>query len=118
MGLYNFHRRFVPFIQDGRKTHTIRATRKYPDKPGDTLFLYQGLRTKCAKRIALVVCTKVEEIAITNTPLHRVSLAGHLLDQSEEEQLARADGFSSFQEMMNFWDGRLPFTGQIIHWKR
>lgn len=28
MGLYNFKKQFVPFIEDGSKTHTIRATRR------------------------------------------------------------------------------------------
>lgn len=49
MGLYNFQKRFVPFILSGAKTHTIRALRAHPDKPGDTLHLYTGLRQKGAK---------------------------------------------------------------------
>jgi hypothetical protein len=30
--------------------------------------------------------------------------------------IARADGFSDFTEMMQFWKGRTPFRGDIIHW--
>ena len=46
MGLYNFRERFAPFILSGKKTHTIRAVRIHPDKPGNILYLYTGLRTK------------------------------------------------------------------------
>ncbi len=50
MGLYNFKARFVPFVLDGSKTHTIRAKRRYPAKPGDTLYLYTGLRELVAMK--------------------------------------------------------------------
>jgi hypothetical protein len=117
MGLYNFQERFVPFILDGRKTHTIRAPRANPDKPGNMLHLYTGLRHKGARLLMRVPCVKVEEIVITDTPLPRISIDGILLDLDEEETLARRDGFQNFAEMMQFWNGRLPFSGQVIHWK-
>lgn len=46
-----------------------------------------------------------------------VTVGGVPLDYDEREQLAKADGFAGWDEMLNFWDGRLPFTGQIIHWR-
>lgn len=64
MGLYNFQARFVPFILAGAKTHTIRAVRANPDKPGNTLHLYTGLRHKGARLLMRVPCVKVEEIEI------------------------------------------------------
>ena len=132
MGLYNFQSRFVPFILDGRKMHTIRATRAHPDKPGNTLHLYSGLRQKGARLLMRVPCVKVEEIEIMhrierfknpdNGKIERVEWFSIWIDDqelsgSENEELARRDGFSDFQEMMKFWDGRLPFEGQIIHWR-
>lgn len=119
MGLYDFKPRFVPFIRDGRKRHTIRAKRKnHTDKPGDTCHLYVGLRTKKVKLIGRFPCVKTEKIRISEVMGSRVIWIGdQLLSDSEEETLARADGFSSFHEMMKFWDGRLPFTGEIVHWK-
>ena len=65
MGLYNFKARFVPLIESGAKTHTIRELRKHPSKPGDLLYLYEGLRTRRARRILPpVLCVKVEEIKV------------------------------------------------------
>lgn len=128
MGIYNFHKRFVPFIRSGKKKHTIRAKRRRPDKPGNTLHLYSGLRQKgAAKLIKRAVCTRIEEIRIeylgptgAGTPfaiLPAVWIDGNQLDQSECEALARRDGFRDFPDMMAFWNGRLPFTGDVIHWK-
>jgi hypothetical protein len=127
MGLYNFQPRFVPFILDGSKTHTIRATRARPDEPGKTLHLYTGLRHKGAKLLDRVICTKIEEITIDICPenfldddpeLFRVTIDGVVLDRDECETLARRDGFENFANMMSFWDGRLPFRGQIVHWRK
>lgn len=127
MGLYNFKPQFVPAIVAGTKTHTIRGIRKHPDKPGNSMYLYTGLRTKATKPITVVECVKVEEIEIAETegPVHLrfywVAIDGNGLGADECEQLARRDGFSSFAEMIKFWKtpkNRLPFRGHIIHWKQ
>jgi hypothetical protein len=125
VGLYNFQKRFVPFIMTGQKTHTIRATRVHPDKPGDTLHLYTGLRLKRikgkseAKLLMRVPCVKVEQIRITRDAetIFHVWIDGNELDHTEKEALARRDGFADFTEMCAFWDARLPFEGEIIHWR-
>lgn len=122
MGLYNFQERFVPKIMSGDKRHTIRATRANPDKPGNILHLYTGLRQKGAKLLMRVPCVKVEEIEIKDGVFfdeHHASIAidGVKLDCSEREALARRDGFADLEEMIQFWRGRLPFKGHIIHWR-
>jgi hypothetical protein len=60
-------------------------------------------------------CTRVEEIVITPGGMIRVD--GAWLEDDEREELARADGFPDFQTMLEFWKGRLPFRGHIIHWR-
>lgn len=119
MGIYNFQSRFVPMIMSGRKTHTIRARRVHVDKPGNMLHLYCGLRQPGATLLMRVLCTAVEEIEIRITPGNGrvVKINGIPLDRTESDALAKRDGFKDFRDMMAFWDGRLPFTGQIIHWK-
>jgi hypothetical protein len=129
VGIYSFEKRFVPFILAGTKKHTIRDLRKYPDKAGNTLHLYQGLRTEKAKLIKRVKCVKIEEISIEQSgtlwPQYTVRIDGNMLDKSECEALARRDGFENFRDMISFWvhpkgkrkKSRLPFRGQIIHWR-
>jgi hypothetical protein len=122
VGLYNFKKRFAPFVLDGTKRHTIRAKRKHPDKPGNIVHLYTGLRTRRAKLLGRSICIKVEEIRISAA--QQVFIDGVELNLDEKNALAFCDGFRSrgiehaFEEMMGFWEGRLPFTGDIIHWSK
>ncbi len=122
MPLLNFQPRFVVPIRRGSKAHTIRADRKYPIKAGAKLYLYCGARHKGAYRILPepVTCMRVENIYISDlvdaAALHLVSIENSWLSADERERLAVADGFANFTDMMQFWDGRLPFKGQIIHW--
>ncbi|HVB59124.1 MAG TPA: hypothetical protein VNE63_22175 [Candidatus Acidoferrales bacterium] len=123
MGLYNFQPHFVPFILSGEKTHTIRAMRVHPDKPGDVLHLYTGLRHKGARLLMRVPCVKIEEIRIHGDDRtmpwdpFQIAINGIELGLDECEALARRDGFPDYHEMMKFWGGRLPFHGHIIHWR-
>lgn len=126
MPAFSFKKQFVEPIRQGAKCHTIRGERKdgrIPAKAGDTLYLYCGMRTKGCFKIFVgplgdVTCTKVEPIWITlGVGNFVVIIDGCILDQSEREALARADGFKNFPEMMRFWEGRLPFKGYIIHWR-
>lgn len=122
MGLYNFKERFAPRILDGSKTHTIRPVRAIPDKPGNTLHLYTGLRTKSACLLMRVPCVKIEEIEIKDGAFFdenhaSIIIDGVKLDRDEREAFARRDGFENMEDMIAFWRGRLPFRGQIVHWK-
>lgn len=117
MGLYNFQKRFVPFVESGEKTHTIRAKRKIAPKAGETLHLYTGLRQKGARLLMRVPCTRVETIEINAQTSAMIRIDGVLLDHSEREQLAKRDGFKDWDDMLSFWEGRLPFEGHIIHWR-
>ena len=65
MPAYSFKERFVPFLLDGSKPHTIRARRRYPAKKDDVLYLYSGLRTKFARKLREERCTEVRTIIIT-----------------------------------------------------
>lgn len=118
MGIYNFRKQFTAKILSGEKQHTIRRIRAVPDKPGSTLHLYTGLRRKGAELLMRVPCARVETIEIDvcgHDPF--VAIGGVELDAPERESLARADGFPDFATMLEFWTGRLPFEGHIIHWR-
>lgn len=132
MGLYNFQKRFAPMILSGEKQHTIRAVRKHPDKPGNTMHLFTGLRTKKTQLLMRVPCVKVDEIVIEMQKAKgpgvltrgllfpHVLINGEDLSRDELEALARSDGFRNFPEMILFWrepKNRLPFKGHIIYWR-
>lgn len=120
MGLYNFQALFAPMIMAGTKKHTIRSRRAHPDKPGNTLHLYLGLRTRSVQLLKRALCVKVEEIEIrAEGPTYTdvvISIDGVELSRDECESLAVRDGFTSFADMMEFWQGRFPFSGHVIHW--
>jgi hypothetical protein len=129
MGLYGFKEQFVPYVLDGSKTHTIRAERKYSDKPGDTMHLYTGLRHKGARLLMRVPCVAVQRVAIcldkeacSNTWKIWIEIEGELLSQDETESFLYRDGFrpgpeTTAREMAaGFWRNTLPFEGHIYHW--
>ena len=123
--LLNFEPRFVPYVVEGSKTHTIRCLRKDGKVPrvGEICHCYTGLRRKGPRLLGRWPCVKVEEIEISLSLAakpHRVFINGERLHSDELDTLAFRDGFRSgggFLEMMMFWKGRLPFQGFVIHWR-
>ncbi len=122
--LLGFKKQFVPFIESGTKTHTIRAKRKIAPKVGELCHCYTGLRQKGARLLGRWPCVRVEEIeiaggweALSGEFFGDVKINGDSLFEDERQQLAKRDGFESFAVMMEFWRGRLPFLGDIIHWE-
>jgi len=127
MPAYSFKERFVPMILDKTKRQTIRKKRKGQAKPGSTLYLYFGLRTKWCKKLGEEICTDVKEIIITKEGY--VYVGGTKLTHAEKDQLAFLDGFRNegslwmtpehcFDIMFRWWNQThsLPFKGDIIYW--
>lgn len=119
--LLGFKRQFEPFVQDGSKRHTIRALgKRRAFRVGDICDCYVDPRRKTMRLIGRWPCVKVEDIHIWVN--RRVFIDGVRLSHDECDELAWRDGFrlppknSAFVQMMMFWEGRLPFHGQLIHW--
>lgn len=124
--LLGFKRRFAPFVEDGSKTHTIRGMRKIAPRVGEMCHCYVDPRQKTMRLLGRFLCVKVQHIVIdggwellSDEFLGEVRVDGVRLDVDELDALAHRDGFRSggFAEMMEFWRGRLPFEGNIIHWR-
>jgi hypothetical protein len=125
--LLGFKRRFAPFVGEGSKTHTIRATRKIPPRVGEMCHCYVDPRQKTMRLLGRWPCVRVERVEFFPDASAgygvSVFIEGVGLDHSQKDALAWRDGFrghgehGAFMEMMAFWAGRLPFHGQIIHWK-
>lgn len=139
--LLGFKRRFAPFILDGSKTHTIRGIRKHPPRPGEICHCYVNPRQKEMALLGRWPCVKVEDIRIeaghdllAREWLGAIWINGNRLEHDEMNLLAWRDGFrydgtvmeicdppvsrecGCFNLMMEFWRGRLPFEGHLIHW--
>jgi hypothetical protein len=71
--------------------------------------------TDGARKILEAVCSQIQEIAIDEAGIW---IDGNKLEGHEAELLAVSDGFSSLADMFAFWAGRMPFTGDLIHWRR
>lgn len=116
--------KFADKVIDGRKPHTIRATRKIPIKAGDDLSFFTGMRTKACRRIRdNQPCVAAAEIEIVAS-MSRVRVgSGSLryqmgaLSTREIRALAIADGFNTVAEFFTYF-GRngLKFTGQLVEW--
>ena len=61
----SFRSHFVPKIERGEKTHSIRPKRKRAWKVGDDLALFYSMRTKQCRRLFNAPVVRVEDITIT-----------------------------------------------------
>ena len=111
----NFSPKFAPLVESSAKRQTIRKLRKRPIKPGDTLRLYTGMRTKACRLLGEAVCADVASVSIYDE-LHGLRLRGCIVDTREE--FAAADGFASYAEMLAWFERThgLPFAGVVIRW--
>jgi hypothetical protein len=147
MPAYSFKERFVPMVLDGSKPHTIRSRRKKGwAKPGDTLYLYYGLRTKFCRKLRQEKCQDVRTIIIDEagitifdrrlsdteldlTPVDSLQATYKDLTLQEMNDLSWKDGFrpegstannteGSWELMKRYWSSNnvLPFIGDINYW--
>lgn len=116
MVAFNFQSRFADAVESGEKRQTIRL--KARCKPGDTLQLYVGQRSKRCRLLGLGCCTDVRSCAITMLPA--VVIGGRMLGRAENHALAKDDGFRNYWAMVEWFTkthGGLPFNGWLIRWE-
>lgn len=123
--LIGFQARFAPFVEEGSKTHTIRAIRKIAPKVGEICHCYANPRQKTMRLLGRFKCVKVEDIRIRkwgDLDL-KILLGGVELNHDEANALLYRDGFrdedgrTAMRQARAFWEERLPFNGTMIHWK-
>lgn len=137
MAILSFKKRFAGNVRNGRKRQTIRGFRKYPIRPGETLYLYTALRTKYAKKLREVTCESVHNIFIlfngkkifvfeqSDTGFRHPAIYN---SDAALDAFAKADGFKDFEDMRAFWIAEhgvkkgnrkvilRPFKGTLIKW--
>ena len=109
----NFSPEFVGQIITGKKTQTIRRSLRC--KIGDELQLYTGQRTKDCKLIGRVICTDTDYCAIRPDYI----TFGDADKHPTADDFARADGFSDYQDMVNWFRAKYGspiFIGHVIKW--
>lgn len=121
--LLGFKKQFAVFVEQGSKTHTIRAKRKRPPHVGEVAHCYTGLRQKGARCLGRFEVVKIDTIWIDVAEGLQIQIGGAGLSIDEMLEFARRDGFRStlpINEMRDFWiqnHGTDLFVGDIIHWK-
>lgn len=126
----NFKRDFLYQIDNGDKRRTIRPVRKSGNpESGKALQLYTGMRTKDCEKIRDAICTRVRPVKIDHMGVtidgrqlyagDAPAYQGGVDPEHYDGDFARADGFDSFTEMVEFFDKQygLPFEGQLIEWR-
>ena len=99
----------------------IRARRKdcRNPQPGQTLYLYTGMRTKGCRKLKESICLSVEQLSIEeNNGICHIVVGVKCLSVRETMGLILADGFNN---PINFWQffqetHGLPFYGLLIKW--
>jgi len=135
MPAYSFQTQFVPAIESGLKTHTIRAKRKARPRAGQPFYAYHAMRTKQCRKLLESSITRVGDIWIVDSGRRfkgfdeavngrhlfgiypQIEIDGERLADDEMEQLAINDGFLSLWHMSGFWDLNTRFNGDMIHWR-
>lgn len=117
MPALNFLKRFAPLIESETKRQTIRPRRKdcRNPQPGQTLYLYTGMRTKYCRKLKEAKCTESVPIAFEG---RNVTIGFYSLNAAQKGVLALADGFTCFDELLEFIEKlhKLPFYGFLIKW--
>jgi len=114
-----FQSKFEEMIQSGRKYHTIRPKRKIPLRPGQVLSLrvWTGLPYRSKQRE--IHTSSVKKVLPVVIDSERIILDGVLLNQTQAEELAWHDGFSTLSALLLWFTTYhgLPFFGEIIYWR-
>ncbi len=145
MVAYSFKAQFAEPILGGTKRQTIRANRKRHARPGELMQLYTGMRTRNYRLLMNPRCVAVFPVVIQPDcafvgagypgPAHGETraaaefgigqLAEGLFIAPHLDSFARADGFSCWEGMKNFWFARNPrvqqrdiFVGTLLAWER
>lgn len=132
MVAYSFKARFAAPIADRIKPHTLRNRRKRHARPGETLQLYTGMRTRHCRLIGTATCDRLQAISIDFTSSEPIWLCevrhpepsvfyefGVSVPVTAPEAFAISDGFDSLEDMARFWRDEhdvSEWDGILIGW--
>lgn len=106
MVAYSFNKIFVPQVESGLKTQTVRGHRKRHARVGEPVQIYTAMRTRYCRKLIDPdpVCTRVDEISIwipepgpdrqVPAGVEAIEINGVPLDAEAIGAFAFADGFA------------------------
>jgi hypothetical protein len=115
----NFKKQFAGDVESLMKRQTIRQKRRKPIKVRDRLYLFTGQRTKFCRKLGEGYCLSVQDILFEIDNLYvNIYVDNVKLSMIESFELARADGFESVPDFVNFFykNYGFPFNGDLIKW--
>lgn len=128
--MLGFKRRFEVFVEEGSKTHSIRAKGGRDWKRGDVADCFVNPRQKTMRLLGRFPVVKVEPIRIEpvlDGKYLAIWIDGEDLTRDEANELAYRDGFredgveGALALMAKFWNAEHgldePFEGVLIHWQ-
>ncbi len=111
MVAFNFRAMHADKVISGEKCTTIRPTKR--SKPGDTLQLYTGMRTRRVKLLKIARCVDVRKVTI-----HKDHIKG--IDEFDPDEFMEMEGFEgeSLESFIEFFEKQygLPFNGYLYIW--
>lgn len=122
MVAYSCQKRFEAPIEQGFKTHTVRAKGKRRHaRVGERVQLYVAMRTKHCRLILEATCTAVHDcrLGFEGACLTRATVNGQAV--ADLDAFAISDGFTDAAEMGAFWADQHGLTdgffdGLLIEW--
>ena len=118
MPALSFKKQFADDVESGKKRQTIRARRKdcRNPQPGQTLYLYTGMRTTSCRKLGEAECLSSEPITIEENL--SVIVGCDNLFHFDIVKLSRSDGFDNARCFYDFFRKThgLPFYGFLIKW--
>jgi hypothetical protein len=124
--LLGFKKQFAKKILNGSKIHTFRNTRLVTPKPGETIHMYTGLRTKFtefitkdhkytgSQKVRMYLKMQCDEPFVTLTIGEKSNWT-----PVELHEMAISDGFENISDFVRYWLGKeksLVWEGTCYHW--
>ena len=126
--ILGFKKQFVDPYKSGRKKHTIRQDKTNRWRPGRSIQLATGVRTKNYHQFGDEVCISTQHVWIVSTENYKAISIDGIMRYAEQnansftlyptfsiKEFAINDGFETVAEFWQFFNEK-EFFGKIIHW--
>jgi hypothetical protein len=113
-----FKPKFAPLVRTGAKAQTVRPTPKRMPRPGDIFDGREWTGRPYASKQRKLIEAPIWKVDPTVICFDGIRLAGKTLSVAEEWVFAKADGFNTPKDLLDWFthEHGLPFEGITIYW--